>query len=119
MENIYKTVADRNAGLLPIANQTLACSKDDASCYDHTNNTGIGAVTVTNIYPDPSKAPYDYSEVLHKSFIFYYQQRSGNLPYQVQLCCKVTCSHVYPPHAMFGPFNSKPYLPKHCLKSVT
>ena len=82
--NIYKEVADRAAGLSPSTNKSLACSKNDANCYDHTNNTGIGSVKVSRQYPDPGKAPYDYSEVLHKSFIFYNQQRSGRLPYQVK-----------------------------------
>lgn len=34
-------------------------------------------------FPATDKSAYDYSEVLHKSFIFYFQQRSGKLPYQV------------------------------------
>ncbi|ORX95387.1 Six-hairpin glycosidase [Basidiobolus meristosporus CBS 931.73] len=33
-------------------------------------------------YVAPEKPKYDYSEVLHKSQIFYHTQRSGKLPYQ-------------------------------------
>lgn len=37
---------------------------------------------LTGPYVAPTKAKYDYSEVLHKSFLFYQAQRSGKLPYQ-------------------------------------
>ena len=84
-KNIYKEVADRAAGLSPSTNKTIICTTNDASCYDHTNNTGIGEIRVSRAYPSTDKAPYNYAEVLHKSFIFYYQQRSGRLPYQVCL----------------------------------
>ncbi|ORX97922.1 family 9 glycoside hydrolase [Basidiobolus meristosporus CBS 931.73] len=36
----------------------------------------------TGNYSAPKKPAYDYSEVLHKSQIFYHSQRSGKLPYQ-------------------------------------
>ena len=80
--NIYKEVADRALGLPPKGG---ACKAGDASCYDHTNNTGIGQVRVSRAYPPPEKSPYNYAEVLHKSFIFYYQQRSGPMNPQVHL----------------------------------
>ena len=34
-------------------------------------------------FPSKADPAYQYSEVLHKSFLFYYQQRSGKLPHQV------------------------------------
>lgn len=36
-------------------------------------------------FPSKAEPAYPYSEVLHKSFLFYYQQRSGKLPHQVPL----------------------------------
>ena len=83
--NIYKEVADRAAGLTPDSSKMKAtnCRADDDNCYDHTNNTGIGPIKVLHEFPPKEKAPYDYAEVLHKSFIFYYLQRSGELPQQV------------------------------------
>lgn len=33
--------------------------------------------------PNKAEPAYQYSEVLHKSFLFYFQQRSGKLPHQV------------------------------------
>lgn len=84
-KNIYKEVADRNSGASPdpLKLKGSRCTSEDASCYDHTNNTGTGSIRVTNTYPPPEKAPYNYAEVLHKSFIFYFQQRSGKMPQQV------------------------------------
>ena len=38
---------------------------------------------VSGVFPDKDNAAYQYSEVLHKSFLFYFQQRSGKLPHQV------------------------------------
>ncbi len=38
---------------------------------------------VSETFPDKTDAAYQYSEVLHKSFLFYFQQRSGQLPHQV------------------------------------
>ena len=38
---------------------------------------------VLETFPDKSSPAYQYSEVLHKSFLFYFQQRSGKLPHQV------------------------------------
>ena len=85
-KNIYKEVADRAQGLPPgQLKKGLKCKAGDASCYDHTNNTGIGLIKVGRDYPKPDRAPYNYAEVLHKSFIFYYQQRSGKLQPQVSL----------------------------------
>ena len=40
-------------------------------------------VQVAENFPSKADAAYPYSEVLHKSFLFYYQQRSGKLPHQV------------------------------------
>ena len=84
-KNIYKEVADRNSGASPdpLKTKTASCAANDANCYDHTNNTGIGSIRVSQTYPPPEKAPYNYAEVLHKSFIFYFQQRSGKMPQQV------------------------------------
>lgn len=79
--NPYKTKADELAGNTPPKDGV--CQKGDASCYDHTNNTGIGPVKTSHTYPPPEKAPYNYAEVLHKSFIFFYQQRSGPMNPQV------------------------------------
>ena len=45
-------------------------------------------VQVAEKFPSKADAAYPYSEVLHKSFLFYYQQRSGKLPHQV-------CPHAY------------------------
>ena len=85
-KNIYKEVADRAQGFPPDQlKKGLKCKTGDASCYDHTNNTGIGSVKVGREYPTPDRAPYNYAEALHKSFIFYYQQRSGKLQPQVSL----------------------------------
>ena len=83
--NIYKEVADRAAGLTPDSSKMKAtnCRAGDDNCYDHTNNTGIGPIKVLHEFPSKEKAPYNYAEVLHKSFIFYYLQRSGELPQQV------------------------------------
>lgn len=58
------------------------CAPGDDKCYDHTNNTGQGSVTVSRRFPPAEQSPYNYAEVLHKSYIFYYQQRSGKLPFQ-------------------------------------
>ena len=58
------------------------CKKGDASCYDHTNNRGLGNLTVARAFPPVSKGPYNYAEALHKSYIFYDTQRSGKLPFQ-------------------------------------
>lgn len=33
-------------------------------------------------YVAPTTPKYDYAEVLHKSYLFYHAQKSGNLPYQ-------------------------------------
>lgn len=55
-----------------------------AHCYDHTTNRGIGPVKVSDKFPAADQSTYDYSEVLHKSFLFYFQQRSGKLPHQVR-----------------------------------
>lgn len=86
--NIYKEVADRAQGLSPnTLKKGLECKKGDAACYDHTNNTGIGTVRVSRKYPAREKGPYNYAEVLHKSFIFYYQQRSGKMSPQVSSWC--------------------------------
>ena len=38
---------------------------------------------VSGVFPDKDDAAYQYSEVLHTSFLFYFQQRSGKLPHQV------------------------------------
>ncbi|CAK0782162.1 hypothetical protein CVIRNUC_005591 [Coccomyxa viridis] len=54
----------------------------DPACYDHTGNVGIGPVQVSGVFPDKDDAAYQYSEVLHTSFLFYFQQRSGKLPHQ-------------------------------------
>lgn len=85
--NIYKEVADKASGASPdmTGKSAIGCKKNDASCYDHTNNTGIGLIRVSHEMPLPQRSPYNYAEVLHKSFIFYYQQRSGKLPQQVHL----------------------------------
>ena len=40
-------------------------------------------VQVGEKFPSKAEPAYQYSEVLHKSFLFYYQQRSGKLPHQV------------------------------------
>ena len=40
---------------------------------------------VVDTFPNKADPAYQYSEVLHKSFIFYFQQRSGKLPHQVPL----------------------------------
>ncbi len=40
---------------------------------------------VSDAFPARSDAAYQYSEVLHKSFLFYFQQRSGKLPHQVHI----------------------------------
>ena len=45
--------------------------------------TGSSHVQVAEKFPSKADAAYPYSEVLHKSFLFYYQQRSGKLPHQV------------------------------------
>ncbi|KAI8060505.1 Six-hairpin glycosidase-like protein [Gongronella butleri] len=37
---------------------------------------------LTEPYVTPSEPKYDYAEVLHKSYLFYHAQKSGNLPYQ-------------------------------------
>lgn len=55
-----------------------------AHCYDHTANVGIGPIKVSEKFPAADQSTYDYSEVLHKSFLFYFQQRSGKLPHQVR-----------------------------------
>lgn len=39
---------------------------------------------VADKFPNKGDAAYQYSEALHKSFLFYYQQRSGRLPHQVR-----------------------------------
>ena len=44
-----------------------------------------GGVQVGEKFPSKAEPAYQYSEVLHKSFLFYYQQRSGKLPHQVPL----------------------------------
>lgn len=56
---------------------------NSAACYDHTANVGIGPIKVSDKFPEQTTPVYDYSEVLHKSFLFYFVQRSGKLPYQV------------------------------------
>jgi hypothetical protein len=56
---------------------------NSAHCYDHTSNIGIGPIKVSDKFPSAADSVYDYSEVLHKSFIFYFVQRSGKMPYQV------------------------------------
>lgn len=62
------------------------CDENNAGhCYDHTTNVGIGQIKVSDKFPAADKSTYDYSEVLHKSFLFYFQQRSGKLPYQVPI----------------------------------
>ena len=53
--------------------------------------TGSFFVQVAEKFPSKANAAYPYSEVLHKSFLFYYQQRSGKLPHQV-------CPHAYMTH---------------------
>ncbi len=45
----------------------------------------FGMVQVGEKFPSKAEPAYQYSEVLHKSFLFYYQQRSGKLPHQVPL----------------------------------
>lgn len=55
-----------------------------AHCYDHTTNIGIGPIKVSETWPETTGAAYNYADVLHKSFIFYFQQRSGALPQQVR-----------------------------------
>lgn len=68
------------------------CAPGDDKCYDHTNNTGQGSVTVSRRFPPAEQSPYNYAEVLHKSYIFYYQQRSGKLPFQVRnFACEKSC----------------------------
>ena len=67
-----------------------------AHCYDHTRNIGIGPVKVSDTWPATTGAAYNYADVLHKSFIFYFQQRSGKLPQQV-------CSPVPSPHCTSAP----------------
>ena len=39
---------------------------------------------VSDKLPSKAEPAYQYSEVLHKSFLFYFQQRSGKLPHQVR-----------------------------------
>ena len=51
------------------------CSEKDLTSYL--------CVKVAEKFPSKADAAYPYSEVLHKSFLFYYQQRSGKLPHQV------------------------------------
>ncbi len=57
---------------------------NSAHCYDHTRNLGIGPIKVSEQWPATTGPTYDYADVLHKSFIFYYQQRSGKLPHQAR-----------------------------------
>ena len=52
-----------------------------STCYQDL--TGSLRVQVAEKFPSKADAAYPYSEVLHKSFLFYYQQRSGRLPHQV------------------------------------
>lgn len=59
------------------------CEANDPNCYDHTRNVGSGNITVSRRFPPADLSPYNYAEVLHKSYLFYYQQRSGKLPFQV------------------------------------
>lgn len=94
-KNIYKEVADRALGLPPdqLKKGLISCKKGDKACYDHTNNTGIGLIKVSREYPAPEKAPYNYAEALHKSFIFYYQQRSGRL--NPQVCSTIHIALVF------------------------
>ena len=54
----------------------------------HQDLTGCFRVKVAEKFPSKTDAAYPYSEVLHKSFLFYYQQRSGKLPHQV-------CPHAH------------------------
>lgn len=68
----------------PSTDYSQVCKKGDASCYDHTNNRGLGNLTVARAFPPVAKGPYDYAEALHKSYIFYDTQRSGKLPFQVR-----------------------------------
>ena len=68
-----------------------SCQANDSKCYDHTHNIGYGNVTVSSRFPPSQHSPYNYAELLHKSYIFYYQQRSGKLPSQVGVwCCTLT-----------------------------
>ncbi|BDA42119.1 Endoglucanase B [Coccomyxa sp. Obi] len=68
-----------------------------AHCYDHTTNAGIGAVKVSDKFPATDKSAYDYSEVLHKSFLFYFQQRSGKLPHQRLAWRTDSCAECHGP----------------------
>ena len=67
----------------PSTDYSQVCKKGDASCYDHTNNRGLGNMTVARAFPPVVKGPYNYAEALHKSYIFYDTQRSGKLSFQV------------------------------------
>ncbi|KAJ3023150.1 hypothetical protein HKX48_004091 [Thoreauomyces humboldtii] len=44
--------------------------------------TPSGPVVDAASYVAPATAKYDYADVLHKSFLFYWAQRSGKMPYQ-------------------------------------
>ena len=55
---------------------------------------------VSDKFPSKAEPAYQYSEVLHKSFLFYFQQRSGKLPHQVRALSDsclphavLTCNH--------------------------
>lgn len=103
--SIYRT-ADCWAGTL--ANHSCACCSHeliqhrdcmlaqqelnpDAVNMLYQDLTGSFFVQVAEKFPSKADAAYPYSEVLHKSFLFYYQQRSGKLPHQV-------CPHAYITH---------------------
>ena len=45
----------------------------------------MSRMQVSEQWPATTGGAYDYADVLHKSFIFYFQQRSGKLPHQVPL----------------------------------
>ena len=50
--------------------------------------------------PNKAEPAYQYSEVLHKSFLFYFQQRSGKLPHQVSFCSSALTSNTYEDRAL-------------------
>ena len=66
--------------MVPCRNETACCVRLQLYWFDV-------CMQVSEQWPATTGGAYDYADVLHKSFIFYFQQRSGKLPYQVCAHC--------------------------------
>lgn len=64
-----------------------SCLSARSTCSVETWQDAFRA-KVAEKFPSKADPAYPYSEVLHKSFLFYFQQRSGKLPHQV-------CPHAH------------------------